>query len=75
MTPVKPSVTVGITTHDRPESLARCLRSLEPAADLITEIIVYDDGSAVSAAAGLLGALAPAPGAIDDPSVPIRSGG
>jgi GT2 family glycosyltransferase len=47
---------VGITTRNRPAALAACLASLARAADLICEIIVFDDGSEppaeTSAAAG-----------------------
>ncbi len=40
-------VTVGVCTRDRPESLARCLRSLSAAADLVASVVVVDDGSVV----------------------------
>lgn len=38
------SVTVGITTRDRPESLQRCLASLQQLRDLVA-VLVFDDGS------------------------------
>ena len=40
-------LSIGITTRNRPQALARCLRSLSIVDDLITEIIVVDDGSDV----------------------------
>jgi GT2 family glycosyltransferase len=40
-------LTIGITTRNRPESLVRCLRSLEALGDLAGEIIVVDDTSDV----------------------------
>jgi GT2 family glycosyltransferase len=42
---VEKSVTVGIGTRNRPESLARCLRSLRLVEELIDAVIVVDDGS------------------------------
>jgi GT2 family glycosyltransferase len=42
---VERSVTVGIGTRNRPESLARCLRSLRLVEELIDAVIVVDDGS------------------------------
>jgi GT2 family glycosyltransferase len=38
-------ITVGVTTKNRPVSLDTCLASLRLAADLIDEVIVFDDGS------------------------------
>ena len=38
-------LTVGIGTRNRPESLARCLRSLARIAELVAGVIVVDDGS------------------------------
>jgi GT2 family glycosyltransferase len=38
-------VTVGVASRDRPESLARCLRSLRLVHGLVAEAIVVDDGS------------------------------
>jgi GT2 family glycosyltransferase len=38
-------LTVGITTRNRPESLARCLQSLALLGDLVGRIIVVDDTS------------------------------
>jgi GT2 family glycosyltransferase len=40
-----PRLTVGVTTRNRPESLRRCLESLERIADLAPEVLVFDDGS------------------------------
>src|SRR5258706_3923311 len=40
-----PALTIGVTTRNRPESLARCLASLAALDDLVTEIIVVDDTS------------------------------
>ena len=42
-----PSLSIGITTRNRPASLVRCLSSLAPVADLVREIIVVDDSSDV----------------------------
>lgn len=53
-------LTVGITTRDRPTSVVRCVRSLAPAMDLITEIVVFDDGS-IEPAERVLRADLPAP--------------
>src|SRR5690242_711872 len=39
------SLTVGITTRNRPQSLQRCLSSLDVLGDLLTEVIVVDDSS------------------------------
>jgi GT2 family glycosyltransferase len=38
-------LTIGVTTRDRPESLARCLRSCQAVAHLAPEVLVFDDGS------------------------------
>jgi len=38
-------LTVGVTTRNRPDALAACLRSLETIAPLSPQILVYDDGS------------------------------
>lgn len=38
-------VTVGIASRNRPESLARCLRSLHHVAESVSEVIVVDDAS------------------------------
>jgi len=40
-----PRITVGITTRNRPESLRRCLESLDRIAHLSPQILVFDDGS------------------------------
>lgn len=39
------NLTVGITTRNRPESLDRCVRSLESLAPFLSRIIVFDDTS------------------------------
>jgi GT2 family glycosyltransferase len=39
------SVTVGVCSRNRPESLARCLRSLSLVELLVDRVVVYDDGS------------------------------
>ena len=44
-----PPIAVGVTTKNRPESLNTCLASLRLAADLIDEVIVFDDGSSPAA--------------------------
>lgn len=40
-----PGLTIGITTRNRPESLRRCIRSLEHLSHLAPEILVFDDAS------------------------------
>jgi GT2 family glycosyltransferase len=52
------SLTVGITTRNRPASLARCLRSLHVLAPIAERILVFDDASD-SPAAGAIGASVP----------------
>ena len=47
MLPDRP-LTVGVSTRNRPQSLARCLASLEALDRLIAEIIVVDDAGEVS---------------------------
>jgi len=44
------SITIGITTRNRPESLQRCLASLEHVPD-VAAVLVFDDGSDPPAAA------------------------
>jgi GT2 family glycosyltransferase len=39
------SLTVGVCSRNRPESLARCLRSLALVGPLVDRVFVYDDGS------------------------------
>jgi GT2 family glycosyltransferase len=39
------TVTVGVATRNRPQSLVRCLESIALIADLVDEIIVIDDSS------------------------------
>src|SRR5438552_1275933 len=46
-------LTVGITTRNRPQSLLRCLASLDLLDDLITEVIVVDDSSDIPVADSL----------------------
>jgi len=46
-----PSLTIGITTRNRPAALARCLESLSPLAPLAPEVLVFDDGSEPPASA------------------------
>jgi O-antigen biosynthesis protein len=46
--PSQNDVSVVIVTRDRPTDLAACLRSLEPAARDIREVIIVDDGSSAS---------------------------
>ncbi|HEX2343243.1 MAG TPA: glycosyltransferase family 2 protein [Vicinamibacterales bacterium] len=43
-------VSVGITTRNRPESLNACVASLALAADLIEEVVIFDDASEPAAA-------------------------
>jgi GT2 family glycosyltransferase len=38
-------LTIGITTRDRPDALARCLKSLQHLAHLVPDVIVFDDAS------------------------------
>jgi len=40
-----PALTIGITTRNRPEAIARAVASLGFAADLEPEILIFDDGS------------------------------
>lgn len=46
-----PRLAIGITTRDRPDSLAACVASLQALAGLDPEILVFDDGSEPPAAA------------------------
>jgi GT2 family glycosyltransferase len=46
-----PRLTIGITTRNRPEALARCLESMRLATHLSPEVIVFDDGSSPAASA------------------------
>ena len=39
------TLTVGIATRNRPKALVRCLESMALIDDMVTEIIVVDDGS------------------------------
>ena len=43
-----PALTVGITTRNRPESLARCLTSLAACEPIIAEVVVVDDSSDIA---------------------------
>ena len=47
------ALTVGITTRNRPQSLLRCLASLDLLGDVLTEVIVVDDSSDVPVADSL----------------------
>jgi GT2 family glycosyltransferase len=49
------TISVGIATRNRPQSLVRCVESLALLGDLVTEIIVTDDASDVPAAEVLAG--------------------
>jgi GT2 family glycosyltransferase len=40
-----PALTIGITTRNRPEAIARAVSSLALIADLRPEILIFDDGS------------------------------
>jgi GT2 family glycosyltransferase len=40
-----PSLSIGITTRNRPQALARCLGSLDALRALAPEVLVFDDGS------------------------------
>ncbi len=42
------AVSIGIASRNRPESLARCIASVERLGDLVDEVIVVDDGSDVA---------------------------
>jgi GT2 family glycosyltransferase len=42
---MRPALTVGITTRNRPDALAACLASLAMIAHLEPEVLVFDDGS------------------------------
>ncbi len=48
-------LTVGVTTRDRPQSLRRCLASLDQLGDLLTAVIVVDDSSEPPVAEALAG--------------------
>lgn len=45
-----PRLTIGVTTRNRPEALARCLASLDMLRGLAPEVLVFDDGSVPAAA-------------------------
>ena len=47
------ALTVGITTRNRPQSLLRCLASLDLLGDSLAEVIVVDDSSDVPVAGSL----------------------
>jgi GT2 family glycosyltransferase len=57
MTDGKPRLTIGITTRNRPESLRRCVASLDHIAHLSPEVLVFDDASEVP----VISTLAPQP--------------
>lgn len=46
---IRPRLSVGITTRNRPDSLKRCVESLRHVEHLDPEVLVYDDGSDVPA--------------------------
>jgi glycosyltransferase involved in cell wall biosynthesis len=46
-----PRLSIGITTRNRPDALARCLASLEVLETLAPEVLVFDDGSEPAAMA------------------------
>jgi GT2 family glycosyltransferase len=52
------TVTVGVTTRNREQSLLRCLDSLQMLGDVLSEVIVVDDSSDVPVA-GMFGPLNP----------------
>jgi GT2 family glycosyltransferase len=54
-------LTIGIATRNRPEALARCLRSLEAVKHLAPEVIVFDDESDVPIDEQLAGMAFPFP--------------
>jgi GT2 family glycosyltransferase len=54
-------LSIGITTRDRPESLRRCLRSLQLVSHLSPEVLVFDDGSVVPVSQQIAGAALPVP--------------
>ena len=65
------ALTIGITTRNRPQSLAACLVSLAVVADLDPEVLVFDDGSSPAADAGIArGVLPVQPRFIRDESAP-----
>jgi GT2 family glycosyltransferase len=51
-------ISVGITTQNRPQALAACVESLAIIADLIDEVVVFDDASEPAAAVTVPAALA-----------------
>src|SRR5438067_8148466 len=48
------ALTVGVTTRNRPQSLLRCLASLQLLGDLLSEVIIVDDSSDPPVAASLI---------------------
>ena len=51
-------ISVGITTRNRPESLNACVASLAVAADLIEDVMIFDDASEPAAVVTIPAALA-----------------
>jgi GT2 family glycosyltransferase len=64
------ALSVGITTRNRPSSLRRCVDSLALAADVIAEVLIFDDGSDPPASTAVAGGAAPPPRVIRDDSAP-----
>jgi GT2 family glycosyltransferase len=50
---IRPRLTVGITTRNRPASLQRCVDSLRHIRHLAPEVLVFDDASQIPAAESL----------------------
>ncbi|HEY2433865.1 MAG TPA: glycosyltransferase [Vicinamibacterales bacterium] len=48
-----PRLSIGVTTRNRPDALARCLASLDALQPLAPEVLVFDDGSDPRATATL----------------------
>ena len=49
------ALTIGITTHNRPDAVRRCLASISQVLGDAVEVLVFDDGSNVPAAQQLVG--------------------
>jgi GT2 family glycosyltransferase len=61
MTEHAPSLSVGITTRNRPESLLGCLRSIRFVAHLSPDVVVFDDASSIPAEEQVAGHVLPVP--------------
>ena len=71
--PERVALTVGVTTRNRPQSLRRCLASLDLVGDALAEVIVVDDSSDVPVAGSLDLSPSPAePGRIGDARRQLR---